>query len=117
MESMEEKDASSSGENGSMTAAMLRAFSKLERPKPPIWATTCAPELLAHVSSYQVVAPRDTCQLEVEIQDAVEEWPEAHRAIIGGLMHGMTRAEVAEYLGVSKRTVHRVVARLRRRLS
>jgi hypothetical protein len=58
----------------------------------------------------------DSGQLFSEIREIVAEWPELDRAIVGGILQGMGRGEVAAEVGVCRRTVHRVLRRLQKEI-
>lgn len=112
MESSETKRSSKSGAKGSMSAEVMAVLTK--KPKLPVPRGRA----LESIALYDFPCEEgNICHLELEIADLVAGWSEIHRAIVGGAIAGMGRLETARYLGISVRTVQRVLVRLRRALS
>ena len=62
---------------------------------------------------YEGAAEANCDMLMLEISDLVRKWPERHRAIVGGILSGWKKCELAAHLGVSRRQVQRVAKKLR----
>jgi len=62
---------------------------------------------------YEGPAEANCDRLMLEISDLVRAWPERHRAIVGGILAGWSKTDLATYIGVSRRQVQRVAKKLR----
>lgn len=60
--------------------------------------------------------PEDTVIVEDEIERILNELPEQYASILGLLLEGRSKTEVAETLGLSRMTIHRAIGVLRNRL-
>ena len=59
----------------------------------------------------------DLCHLREEILEISREWPARRRRVVGALLEGCQLGEVAERVGVARRTVYRTLEALRDELS
>lgn len=62
---------------------------------------------------YEGPAEANCDRLMLEISDSVRGWSERHRAIVGGILAGWSKTDLAVHIGVSRRQVQRVAKKLR----
>ena len=62
---------------------------------------------------YEGPAEANCDRLMLEISDLVRDWPERWRAIVGGIIAGWSKTDLAAHIGVSRRQVQRVSKKLR----